>query len=137
VILAGDLSPGDPEKSLLIKAVRYQNRWKTCNAGRAQKWRQTFEERIAISKHGWKMGAPDPAHERAAVQKGRHFRPGKSPPSLAFKPIIVTPPAAVNNKRWVKNPIDAFVLAKLESRGMSPARQAEQTRTEFAARLTI
>ncbi|MEZ6148351.1 MAG: DUF1549 domain-containing protein [Planctomycetaceae bacterium] len=32
---------------------------------------------------------------------------------------------AVQNQGWVKNPIDAFVLARLESAGLSPAPEAE------------
>src|SRR5262245_34074237 len=42
------------------------------------------------------------------------------------RPAVPTPahasPAAAN---WVRNPIDAFVLAKLQSRGWQPAEPAE------------
>ena len=34
----------------------------------------------------------------------------------------------VKNKAWVKNEIDAFVLAKLEAAGLSPSPQASRRR---------
>lgn len=42
--------------------------------------------------------------------------------------IAPTRPAVpkVNNENWVKNPIDNFVLAKLESMGMEPAPEADR-----------
>ena len=33
---------------------------------------------------------------------------------------------AVKNKRWVRNPIDSFILARLESEGLTPAPEAER-----------
>ena len=39
----------------------------------------------------------------------------------AFQPIKRPPVPQVKNTAWVRNPIDAFVLAKLEEQGMSPA----------------
>src|SRR5205807_2195669 len=33
---------------------------------------------------------------------------------------------AVKNKAWVRNPIDAFVLAELEKRGLQPAPEADK-----------
>jgi len=44
----------------------------------------------------------------------------------AFKPIQHPTAPEVKNKRWVKNPIDAFVIAKLEARDMTPSRQVEK-----------
>jgi hypothetical protein len=32
----------------------------------------------------------------------------------------------VRNKKWLRNPIDSFVLAKLESEGLTPTREAER-----------
>jgi hypothetical protein len=44
---------------------------------------------------------------------------------LLHKPSEVTPPA-VQDADWVKNPIDRFVLAKLESKGLKPAPPASK-----------
>ena len=35
---------------------------------------------------------------------------------------------AVKNPAWVRNPIDAFVLAKLEAHGLAPNRPADKLR---------
>src|SRR5262245_48921651 len=43
-------------------------------------------------------------------------------------------PPTVKNAAWVKNPIDAFVLAKLEAAGLSPAPEAD--RRTLARRLS-
>ncbi len=45
----------------------------------------------------------------------------------AFVPPAVAEPPAVKNARWVTNPIDAFVLARLEKNGLSPASPAGKT----------
>jgi hypothetical protein len=42
----------------------------------------------------------------------------------AFQPIKRPAVPQVKNTTWVRNPIDAFVLAKLEEEGMSPAQAA-------------
>jgi hypothetical protein len=48
----------------------------------------------------------------------------------------VRPPLpAVKNAAWVRNPIDAFVLAKLEERGLTPAPEAD--RRELIRRLSF
>jgi hypothetical protein len=51
--------------------------------------------------------------------------------------IAPTRPAvpAVKNPAWVRNPIDAFVLAKLEAAGLSPAPEAD--RRTLARRLSL
>ena len=40
-------------------------------------------------------------------------------------PVRPTPPA-VKNADWVKNPIDAFILARLEKEGLQPAKKADR-----------
>jgi hypothetical protein len=43
----------------------------------------------------------------------------------AFEPVRRPAPPAVKNSAWVRNPIDSFVLAKLEAAGLTPAAEAE------------
>ncbi len=43
----------------------------------------------------------------------------------AFEPITRPNPPQVKNGAWVRNPIDRFVLAGLESKGLSPAPEAD------------
>ncbi len=44
----------------------------------------------------------------------------------SFLPPRRTPPPPVKLKGWVRNPIDAFVLATLEDLGLAPAAQADR-----------
>lgn len=43
----------------------------------------------------------------------------------AFRPLQVVIPPEVSEVRWVRNPIDRFILAKLESAGVHPSPEAE------------
>jgi hypothetical protein len=45
----------------------------------------------------------------------------------AFRPPKRSQPPAVTLRRWVRNPIDAFILATLEANGLSPSPEAERT----------
>ena len=40
-------------------------------------------------------------------------------------PVRPTPPA-VKKKDWVRNPIDAFILSRLEKEGLTPASEADK-----------
>src|SRR6185437_6437449 len=44
----------------------------------------------------------------------------------SFMPVSDPTPPTVADKSWVRNPIDQFVLAKLESGGLKPAPQASR-----------
>jgi hypothetical protein len=44
----------------------------------------------------------------------------------AFKPVARPHVPDVHDKAWVRNPIDAFVLAKLEAKGLKPAPPADR-----------
>lgn len=47
-------------------------------------------------------------------------------PHWAFEPPQRPEPPAVENDAWVQNPIDRFVLARLEAEGLSPASEADR-----------
>jgi len=52
--------------------------------------------------------------------------PAESAKHWAFVPPKRPAPAPVKNKSWVKNPIDSFVLARLEKEGLSPSSEADR-----------
>jgi len=51
----------------------------------------------------------------AKPRKGDHW---------SLQPVKRAEPPAVKNSAWVRNPIDAFILAKLEAAGLSPSKEA-------------
>ncbi|HEY8037691.1 MAG TPA: DUF1549 and DUF1553 domain-containing protein [Methylobacter sp.] len=53
----------------------------------------------------------------------------------SYQPIKAPEQPTVNNKSWVRNPIDAFVLAPLEAKGLTPSPDAD--RAAFVRRATL
>ncbi|MDB6032895.1 MAG: hypothetical protein JWM16_3233 [Verrucomicrobiales bacterium] len=45
----------------------------------------------------------------------------------AFRPPKRVAPPKVHNSRWVRNPVDAFVLARLEAEGIQPSPEADRS----------
>jgi hypothetical protein len=109
--------PGDPEKSLLISAVRYKN----ADLRMPPKGKKLSTGQIADLETWVKMGAPDPRTQSVAATKA-----SAASKHWAFQPVSRPPAPAVKQKKWVQNPIDAFVLAKLESLGLHPSEPADK-----------
>ena len=115
--------PGDLTKSLVIKAVRYLDK----DFAMPPKSRLPADE-VAILEEWVKRGAPDPrtgdANQAAKpkrtidVEAGRKF--------WAFQPIANPPAPAVQDTVWAKDPVDRFLLAKLEAKGLKPAGDADR-----------
>jgi len=110
--------PGDPERSLLIKAVRYTDD----NLQMPPKGKKLSPEQVAVLESWIKLGAPDPRTAQPAIEPD----PKPAREHWAFQPLGKPSVPGVQNARWVRSPIDAFVLQKLEAKGLSPARQADK-----------
>jgi mono/diheme cytochrome c family protein len=108
--------PGDPDKSLLIRAVRYADE----NLKMPPKDKKLAPEQIADLETWVKMGAPDPRTQALTVT------PPPATNHWAFQPIRRPEPPRVINQRWVQTPVDAFVLAKLEERHWQPSPAADK-----------
>src|SRR5262249_39311323 len=69
-----------------------------------------------------KMGAPWPHESKAGtpIRKGEFQITDKDKAHWAFQPIQRPKAPAVKNAAWVANPIDAFILAGLEAKGLTP-----------------
>ena len=68
---------------------------------------------------------------RAWIDAGAHWpdshsRENAASRHWAYQPIQLEPPPQVTRADWSTNPIDRFVLAKLESLGISPSEQADR-----------
>ena len=112
--------PGNPEKSLLIKAIRY-----TDSDLRMPPQKDGVEklspEQIANLEEWVKIGAPDPrtnsAHVAKATDGADHW---------AFKPVGSPTVPEVRNQPWIQTPVDNFILAKLELQGIEPNPPADK-----------
>jgi mono/diheme cytochrome c family protein len=75
-------------------------------------------EEIAILRTWIDSGAKAPADEEPALPIAkRHW---------AFQPLQRPEPPAVKDADWCRNPIDRFVLARLEKEGLKPSPEADR-----------
>ncbi len=126
VLKGGDsgpaIVPGFPEKSLLIRAISYQDlRLKMPPTGKLS------EQEIGDFTTWVKRGAPDPRLEVAAVateKQGIDLQQGRT--FWSFQGIQKPAPPAVREGTWVRSPIDRFVLARLEAKNLKPAAPADK-----------
>ena len=121
--------PGHPEKSLLVKAINQDGKLKMPPKNK----KLTGAEIDALTQ--WvKMGAPWPSSDKpATAKKGDYQISDKDRAHWSFQPVKRPALPSVKNQAWVRNPIDAFILAKLEAKGLSPAPLA--AKHELARRL--
>ncbi|HYG76199.1 MAG TPA: PSD1 and planctomycete cytochrome C domain-containing protein [Planctomycetota bacterium] len=114
--------PGDLERSLLIKAIRYEQ-----DELEMPPMDRLSAQQIADFETWIKNGASDPRARTAPpptpaetidFEKARTF--------WSFQPVKEPAIPAVKDKAWPRNPIDAFILAKLEEKNIRPAPPADK-----------
>jgi len=114
------ITPGDPSKSLLVEAIEYKN----VDLQMPPKTK-LGDQQIADLTAWVKMGAPWPK-EAAAVGTIEAFDlKQRKAKAWAFQPVQPQAPPAVKKSHWVRTPVDAFILAKLEAKNIAPAAAAD------------
>jgi len=110
--------PGQPEASLLIQAIRHESTAMPPDSKLSDQVIADFEEWI-------RNGAVDPRNEtKTGKLKPVDWNAAKA--HWAFQPIRNPMPPQVTDSRWVKSPIDSFVLSRLQNESMSPAPEADK-----------
>jgi hypothetical protein len=113
--------PGSAERSKLIAALRSKN------PDTAMPPKGKLADDVISDFEAWvKMGAPDPREGKAAAPKKYQIDLAKGRQFWAFQPPKAAPAPAVKTAAWVESPIDAFLLARLEARGLTPAGDADK-----------
>ncbi len=122
---AGSLiNAAEPEKSLLLRVTSYDERLKMPPTGRLP------AQAVADFAAWIGMGAPWPGFQGEA--QGLSLRePTKTFTEAersfwAFQPLASPRPPAVKEKDWAQSPVDQFILARLEARGLQPAPPASK-----------
>ena len=114
-IAAGDSA------SLLLEAIRYES------GGYEMPPKGKLPEATIKAFEKWvQLGAADPRSNPVAtprnsapsVEEGREF--------WSFRPITSPPVPKTKDQEWAANPIDQFILSKLETAGLQPAPQASK-----------
>ncbi|MBI5801129.1 MAG: DUF1549 domain-containing protein, partial [Verrucomicrobia bacterium] len=117
--------PGQPDKSLLLEAVRYSNQ----DLQMPPKSRLS-DAQIADLAEWVKRGAPWPteAANQPVAKQGFDVQQRKQA-HWSWQPPRAEPLPAVKNTAWSTQPVDRFILAKLEAKQLQP--------TPAAAPLTL
>jgi cytochrome c553 len=122
---------GKPEESLIVKAVRYgdENLQMPPN-------KKLSDAQIRILETWIRQGAVWPGAAAAAPARQTGFQiSDKDRSHWAFLPRKPQAVPDVRDAAWARNPVDRFVLAKLESKGLTPSPEAD--RRTLVRRLTF
>jgi len=110
--------PGKADQSLLIKALRHDGIEMPPKGKLAASVIKDFETWIA-------MGAPDPRVAKdPKVARTIDIEEGRK--HWAFQPVSDSTVPAVKDESWPVDPLDRFVLARLEASGLRPVADADR-----------
>jgi hypothetical protein len=116
--------PGDVEKSRLLQVVGYQERIKMPPTGKLpDNELEQLSEWVKIGAPWPSIGSEQPTFAEAPKKKG-YSRGQKD--FWSFRPLHPVAPPEVENKDWVRSPVDRFILARLEASGLTPAPPADK-----------
>ncbi|MBX3440401.1 MAG: DUF1549 domain-containing protein, partial [Planctomycetaceae bacterium] len=119
------------DRSLLLEAINYQI-YEMPPSGKLP------ADDIALLRRWVEMGLPMPiVTDPAPATPESHGPPQvneETKSHWAFRPVVQPIPPDVRNTAWIANPIDAFILSRLEQAGLEPAPPA--TKAALIRRLT-
>ncbi len=121
------LVPGDPDKSIMIEAIRYQNP----DFQMPPKARLPDKE-IAILEKWIKLGAPWPENEASRVAVDGFGFTNEDRAFWSFQSLAKPTPPNIKSE-WVRNDIDRFIAKTHAKLGLTPAPEAD--RRELVRRL--
>jgi hypothetical protein len=87
-------------------------------------WRITSDDdldRMPPPKSGKTLKAAEIAQLKAWIEQGAPYQR-----HWAYRPLARPEPPLVRDAAWVRNPIDRFVLARLEKEGLTPSPEADR-----------
>jgi len=100
--------PGKPEESLLCRKI----------------FAADPADAMPPADSNLSLSAVDKERLRRWIAEGAHYQT-----HWAYLPLPESvPPPSVKNKRWPRNQIDYFVLARLEKEGLQPSKEADKLR---------
>jgi hypothetical protein len=107
------LQPGNPDASLLIRAIRHTDKRLKMPPG------GPLSAEVIAKFEAWvRDGAALPADPAAPVRKQAALWSLKSP--------VRPDPPVVREQKWIRNDVDRFILSKLESRNLAPSPESDR-----------
>lgn len=109
--------PGDPAKSLLYLMVTHAK--KPVMPFKAEKLpAETLKHIEAWIADGAPYDAPLVANKEATAWQSKQV-PAEAKQHWAYRPLLKAEPPALNDA-WIRTPLDRFILAKLNTKGLKP-----------------
>jgi len=102
---SGSIVPGDPDSSVMLDRI----------------FSDDPEEVMPPPETKKSLSAGQKAALTRWIKEGAEYEPHWS-----FIPPTKPAPPTVKNEAWAKNPIDRFILARLEAKGLAPAPEADR-----------
>jgi hypothetical protein len=115
------LVPGDVERSLLIRAIRYQDQ-KLVMPPRGK----LSAEAIADLERWVKLGAPDPRDGKQPVTTTQPVDRAGNRDFWSLQPLRSPEPPPIKTGGWDRTSIDRFILTRQEATGLTPAPPASR-----------
>lgn len=117
--------PGHPEKSPVVQVIGYDGKTKMPPTGKLK------PEEIAAITEWIRNGAVWPGVSasnaaKLAAKTGEYTISDEQRKFWSFQPVRKPKLPAVKNRAWIANPVDTFILAKLEANGLKPAASADR-----------
>ena len=113
------LVPGDVPKSKLIEAIHYKNN------DLLMPPKGKLPDAVIADIEAWvKLGAPWPSEETVKVipaTKSVFDLQKRKAEHWAWQPVQISAPPVVKNSTWPRDPVDQFILSKLETKNLTPA----------------
>ena len=114
------LVPGDPDASLLIKAIRREGALKMPPQGELDEQQRALLSRWVAEGAAWTpVRVPSSLGERN--EDYEHLRQTH----WAWQPLAKLSPPSVTDAAWPADDLDRFILSKLEERGLPPVETAD------------
>ena len=126
LITGGDngtsLVPGQPDESRIIQAIRYDD----VDLRMPPKGKLSDDD-IAILTKWIELGAPWPANDKpAGARKEAEFNLAERAKFWSFLPLTNPEPPQVKQSNWPRDPLDRFILSRLEAEQLPPAAPANR-----------
>ena len=114
--------PGEPDESLLLHTIGYED--EELQMPPDGKLSDTI---IADFRKWIEMNAPHPdANKTSVLPRQGAVDLDKERQFWSFQPLVDTPIPTVKQSHWPQQPIDYFILSKLEQQQLSPAAPADR-----------
>lgn len=115
--LGPSLVPGQPDKSLLLEALMYEN-----DSLQMPPDGKLDDRTLGYVREWIELGAPDPRH---SISDDRPAQSGPDASKLwSVQPLANTSPPAYSDHAWPVGTIDKHVLRELEIAGLHPSEEA-------------